>query len=98
MLQNVKYDSLTGKVYEELGCPTKSNKERHSPKTDAADVSKNVKNDELSTNVKETENLSHIDQRPPDYSHHYSSYHDYYGQQVWIKTYPNLTLTYQILA
>jgi hypothetical protein len=23
-MQNVKYDCLTGKVYEELGCPSKS--------------------------------------------------------------------------
>ena len=95
MIQNVKYDSLTGKVYEELGCPSKSNNkanENDSPKTEQ---DKNVnKNDSCEQQLKETEQQQqqqqHMTQNDPrsnsttDYSHHYSSYHDlsYYNQQM----------------
>ena len=67
MQQNVKYDSLTGKVYEELGCPSKSSNNKESQKSNSdQDIKKNV-NNEMSTtstlNNKESEPLSHHDTR-----------------------------------
>jgi hypothetical protein len=80
MQQNVKYDSLTGKVYEELGCPSKSNNsnEESQKSSNESDI-KNVKNvnNEMSTttttpitslsNNKESETLSHHESRCKSY-------------------------------
>jgi hypothetical protein len=84
MMQNVKYDSLTGKVYEELGCSTTAK----TPTTKSVETSKA---DDATTKAGKTdsdENLSNNGQdtdamRSADYSQqHYSGYHDlnYYGQ------------------
>ena len=91
MMQNVKYDSLTGKVYEELGCPNKSTSASSASKSDKTlkgDVAtKSVKSvtadDNLSTNdhsVSDTTSGSMTLNRLNDYNQHYPNYHDYYGQ------------------
>ena len=76
MQQNVKYDSLTGKVYEELGCPSKSNNSnKETLKSNNEQDIKNVKNvnNEMSATTttslsnKESEPLSHHDTRCQSY-------------------------------
>ena len=77
MQQNVKYDSLTGKVYEELGCPSKSsNSNKESLKSNNEEDIKNVKNvnNEMSATTtttslsnKESDLLSHHDTRCQSY-------------------------------
>ena len=56
MMQNVKYDSLTGKVYEELGCSAAVAK---TTKSDVAVTAQTTKNDALKNVTKDVdENLS----------------------------------------
>ena len=88
MMQNVKYDSLTGKVYEELGCPNKStSKPDKTSKTDVTTkiVKSSGADDNLPTNdhsVSDSTSGSMTLNRLNDYNQHYPSYHDYYGQST----------------
>ena len=69
MQQNVKYDSLTGKVYEELGCPSKSSNKESLKSNNEQDI-KNAKNvnNEMSTTTTATTSLSNKESEP--LSHH----------------------------
>jgi len=78
-MQNVKYDSLTGKVYEELGCSTKT------PKADVTQTTKNDASKNVTKDVEETTNDQESETTPAmtlnrsnDYNQQY--YQDYYGQ------------------